>query len=33
MKDIKSIETINLLGTINSELTLRDLNNRIAYAK
>ncbi len=33
LKDIKSIETINLLGTINSELTLRDLNNRIAFAK
>lgn len=33
MRQTKSIETINLLGTINSELTIRDLNYRIAYAK
>ena len=27
------VNSINLLSTINSELTIRDLNNRIAYAK
>ena len=27
------VNSINLLSAINSELTIRDLNNRIAYAK